>query len=116
MEELGLGLIEMEEVVEALHLIVLMKLSLILSVPLLIESLELLQLEVGIECPVLETEFNQVRFLVTPCWLRLVWEFTSFYKLKLYVPEAEYPTSTITNNHSIIKKALSLQRFTKQEM
>jgi len=36
--------------------------------------------------------------------------------LKLYIPEPEYPTLTITNDCSIIKKALSLQRFTKQEM
>jgi hypothetical protein len=59
---LGLGSIETEEVVEALHLIILMKLSPTLSALLLTESLELLQLEVGLECLVLETEFSQFGF------------------------------------------------------
>jgi len=55
---LGLGSIEMEEVVEVLHLIISMKLFPTPSALLLTESLELLQLEVGLECPVLEMEFS----------------------------------------------------------
>jgi hypothetical protein len=57
-EGLGLESIEMEEVAEALNLIISLQSSPTLSAPLLTESLELLQLEVGLEYPVLEKEFQ----------------------------------------------------------
>ena len=48
----------MEEVVKVLNLIISLQLSPTLSASLLTESLELLQLEVGLEYPVLEKEFQ----------------------------------------------------------
>ena len=54
---LGLGSTEMEEVAEALNLIISLQLSPTLPASLLTKSLELLQLEVGVEYLVLETEF-----------------------------------------------------------
>ena len=57
-EGLGLESIEMEEVAEVLNLIISLQSSPTLSAPLLTESLELLQLEVGLEYPVLEKEFQ----------------------------------------------------------
>ena len=47
----------MEEVAEALHLIIYFQLSPTPSALLLTKSLELLQLEAGLECPVSEVEF-----------------------------------------------------------
>lgn len=46
-------------------------------------SLEQLQLEVGIQAPVLSTDFTIYGFLATPCWLTSLWHFLSHYHITL---------------------------------
>ena len=64
---LGLGSLELEQMVEAINLFVSLFNSDTSSSKLLIDSLELLQVDVGLDCLVLEQDFNKYRYLVSPC-------------------------------------------------
>ena len=66
---LGLGSIEVEQIIEASNLFVTLYLSQIPSSQLLRDSLELMQVEVGLDCPVLEENYLDFRYLVTKEWL-----------------------------------------------
>jgi len=50
---------------------------------LLLACLEQAQLEVGLGTPFLELDFEQFSLLLTPCWLRSVWEFLSYAGISL---------------------------------
>jgi len=58
-------------------------------------SLELLQLKVGISCPILQADFDQWGGLAMPCWLHLLWAFTHKATICLssttpYVPQPQW--------------------------
>ena len=67
---LGLGSIEVEQIIEASNLFVILYLSQTLSSQLLQDSLELMQVEVGLDCPVLEENYSDFGHLVTKGWLQ----------------------------------------------
>ena len=56
---LGLNLLENESLVEVIRLLISLYLSSTLSTFLLKDSLELLKLEVGINLPILEVDYNK---------------------------------------------------------
>ena len=64
---LGLGLIEYEQVVEVINLFISLYHSPTLLASLLNESLELMQVKVGINTPVLEADYRSFGFLVIKC-------------------------------------------------
>ena len=64
---LGLGLIEYEQVVEAINLLISLYHLLTLLALLLNESLELIQIEIRINTQVLEVDYQSFSFLVTKC-------------------------------------------------
>jgi len=108
---LGLGLLEIEQTTKAINLVI----SLFdLPTPssfLLKESLEYMQLEAGIEKLILETKFEVFGKLVTPCWLRSLWESLSYYQLKLHLPTAVQLSSNVTNDCAIMVKVVRLKVF-----
>ena len=62
---LGLGSMEYKQIVEAINLFISLYHSVIPSAPLLYESLELMQIEVRIDIPVLEADYNSFGFLAS---------------------------------------------------
>ena len=67
-EGLYLSLIELEQISEAVGLVIVLVLSPTPSAYLLIKSLELMQLEVGLSSSVLEADHKLFRNLVTKGW------------------------------------------------
>ena len=77
--DLGLGSLEVEQIVEVVNLIISLFESPTLASYLLRESLEYMQLESGLSTPVLESKFSVFRKLVILCWLSLLKESLFFY-------------------------------------
>jgi len=65
--DLGLLLLEVEQAVEMISLVMSLLPSSVVTSFYLRESLELLQLESGIDSPILEADFDKLSFLTTPC-------------------------------------------------
>ena len=95
---LDLGSIEVEQIIETSNLFVTLYLSQTLSSQLLRDSLELMQVEVELDCPVLEENYSDFGHLVTKGWLQSLWELLSFFGIKLHVPSHNYLVSLKTNN------------------
>ena len=64
----------------------------------------------------LEEYFSQHDSLVTPLWLRLVWEFTQHLQLLLYILTIATPQSPITNDVIILGKDINLKILNKVEL
>ena len=64
---LGLGSIEYEQTMEAINLFVSLYQLAMPSTQLLKDSLELMQVKVGLDIPVLEADYKKFRYLVTYC-------------------------------------------------
>ena len=62
---LGLGSMEYEQTMEAINLFVSLYQSATPSAQLLKDSLELMQVEVGLDIPVLEADYKKFGYLVT---------------------------------------------------
>ena len=65
--DLGLGFIEYEQTVEAINLFISLYQSATPSTQLLKDSLELIQVEVGLDILVLEADYKKFGHLVTCC-------------------------------------------------
>lgn len=77
-------------------------------------SLEHLQLEVGIGAQVLSSDFATYGFLATPSWLTSLWEFISFYRIK--VVTSCQPPPICRQNDSYIIEALLQEGFSREEV
>ena len=66
---LGLGSMEYEQTVKAINLFISLYQSAISSTQLLKDSLELIQVEVGLDISVLEADYKKFGYLVTYCWI-----------------------------------------------
>ena len=113
---LGLGSMEYERVVEVVNLFILLYHSSTPSAPLLNESLELIQVEVGINTLVLEADYRLFSFLATKCWVQSLWEAISEFRITIYIPNHVYWVSSRINDSTIIQKAVSLKVFSKEEV
>ena len=60
---------EYEQTIEAINLFVSLYQSATPSAQLLKDSLELMQVEVGLDIPVLEANYKKFGYLVTYCWI-----------------------------------------------
>ena len=60
-----------------------------------------MQVEVGLDRPVLEENYSDFGHLVTKGWLQSLWESLSFFGIKLHVPYYNYPVLVKTNDVSI---------------
>ena len=115
-EGLGLGSMEYEQIVEAINLFVSLYQSPTPSVYLLHDSLELMQVEVGLNSPVLETGYKKYGYLVSQSWIQSLWEATFYCSLTIQVPRYLFWVSSRTNDIPIMKKACSLKIFTSNEI
>ena len=66
---LGLPSLEVEQAVEMISLVMSLFPASVATSFYLRESLELLQLESGIDSPMLGADFDKLSFLTTPCWM-----------------------------------------------
>ena len=64
---LGLPSIEVEQTIKIIGLVITLLPISVATFFYLKESLELLQLESGLDSPILEVDFDKVSFLTTPC-------------------------------------------------
>ena len=67
---LDLGLIEYEQIVEAINLFVSLYHSATPLALLLYKSLELMQMEVGIDIPILKADYKSFSFLASRSWIQ----------------------------------------------
>ena len=100
--------------VEAINLSISLCQSATLSARLLKHSLELMQVEVGLDIPVIEANYKKCGHLATFCRIQSLWEATSSFGITLNVPRNAQWTSSRTNNVTIIQKAYSLKIFNNE--
>ena len=113
---LGLPSLEVEQAVEMISLVMSLFPASVATSFYLRESLELLQLESGIDSPRLGADFDKLSFLTTPCWMHHLWSITSSAGLQLCFPTIHHPQSKLSNESTIIFKALSLCIFSRDDI
>ena len=113
---LGLGSIEVEQMIEAYNLFIILYLSLTPSTPLLKDSLELMQIETRLDSLVFEENYSDYRYLVTRGWLQSLWESLLLHSIKLHVLSYDFPISLRMNNIVISRKVVRLKFFSKKEL
>ena len=85
-----LGSIEYEQIVEAINLFVSLYHLATPSALLLCESLELMQIKVGIDILVLKADYKSFGYLASRCWIQSLWEATSDFGITIYVLDHAY--------------------------
>ena len=81
-------------------------------------SLEQAQLEVGIGTPILEADYEQYGFLLTFCWIKVLWKRLWEYDIVLHQPEAEkvLPKLQREGDFFIMERIVQSQGFTEEAM
>jgi hypothetical protein len=76
-------------------------------------SLEQAQLEVGIGTPILEADYEQYGFLLTFCWIKVLWKRLWEYDIVLHQPEAEkvLPKLQREGDFFIMERIVTISRF-----
>ena len=103
--------LEIEQYVESIGLMISYFLSNLPISNLIKYSLELLQLEIGWDYPILLSNYNKLSFLATNGWLKALWHNLFYCKIKLYLPSTHHPRSHILNNKAIMKMVLEITSF-----
>ena len=113
---LGLPSIEVEQTIEIIGLAITLLLISVATSFYLKELLELLQLESGLDSPILVLDLDKVSFLTTPCWIYYLWSLTYLANLSICLPSIHHPSSQYLNNKIIISRALEINIFSKEEL
>jgi hypothetical protein len=81
-------------------------------------SLEQAQLEVGIGTPMLEADYEQYGFLLTFCWIKVLWKRLWEYDIVLRHPEAEkvLPKLKREGDYFIMERVVQSQGFKEEAM
>jgi hypothetical protein len=80
--------------------------------------LEQAQLEVGIGTPILEADYEQYGFLLTFCWIKVLWKRLWEYDIVLHQPEAKkvLPKLQREGDFFIMERIVQSQGFTEEAM
>jgi hypothetical protein len=80
--------------------------------------LEQAQLEVGIGTPILEADYEQYGFLLTFCWIKVLWKRLWEYDIVLHQPEAEkvLPKLQREGDFFIMQRIVQSQGFMEEAM
>ena len=78
-------------------------------------SLELAQVEVGTSWSIFDMEFNDYGFLLTDCWIKSLWAFSSTYSIQLHNPEQVLPKIQREGDSFIMECIISTGRFMTME-
>lgn len=113
---LCLDSLEFEQIVEASNLFLSLYVSPTPSSTLLRDSLGLMQIESGLDSPVLEASYSEYGYLVTKWWLQSLWETLSRFDIVLHVPSHDCPVSLQTNDMAIMRKAVKLKAFQAKKL
>ena len=113
---LGLPSIEVELTIEMIGLVITLLPILVATSFYLKESLELLQLESGLNSTILEADFDKLSFLTTPCWIYHLWSLTNSANLSICLLSIHYPSLQYPNDKTIISRVLELNIFSKEEL
>ena len=79
------------------------------------DSLELIQLEVGLSAPVLEVGYELFSIYLIKGWWQSVWESTCYYRITINIPKYTILTPTATNDITIMKKVVDLKLFSRKQ-
>jgi hypothetical protein len=81
-------------------------------------SLEQAQLEVGISTPILEASYYDYGFLLTFCWIKVLWKQLWDYDIVLHQPEAKevLPKLQHKGDFFIMERIVQSQGFSAEEM
>ncbi len=79
-------------------------------------SLEQAQLEVGIGSPLLEASYDDYGFLLTPCWVKLLWEFLWMHNVMLCNLDQILPKLQRQGDFFIMEYIVASQGFSEEDM
>jgi hypothetical protein len=79
-------------------------------------SLEQAQLEVGISSPLLEANYDDYGFLLTFCWVKVLWQFLWMHWVKLHNSDQVLPKLQRQGDFFIMEHIVASQGFLEEEM
>jgi hypothetical protein len=79
-------------------------------------SLEQAQLEVGIGSPLLEANYDDYGFLLTFCWVKVLWQFLWMHQVKLCNLDQVLPKLQQQGDFFIMEHMVASQGFSKDDM
>jgi len=79
-------------------------------------SLEQAQLEVGIGTPILEASYDDYGFLLTFCWVKVLWEFLWLHRVTLYNPEQILPKLQRQGDFFIMECIVASRGFSEGDL
>jgi hypothetical protein len=79
-------------------------------------SLEQAQLKIGIGSPILESNYHDYGFLLTYCWVKVLWEFLWKHDVKLHNPDQVLPNRQRQGDFFIMEHIVTSQGFSTDDM
>jgi hypothetical protein len=79
-------------------------------------SLEQAQLEVGIGSPLLEANYDDYGFLLTFCWVKVLWQFLWMHRVKLHNSDQVLPKLQRQGDFFIMEHIVASQGFLEEDM
>jgi hypothetical protein len=79
-------------------------------------SLEQAQLEIGIGSPILESNYDDYGFLLTFCWVKVLWEFLWKHDVKLHNPDQVLPKPQRQGDFFIMEHIVTSQGFSTDDI
>ena len=112
----GLQALEVEQGIKALVIIVRTYTSNLLTSTLFKQSLEYIQLKVGIDFSVFNANFKIYGRFAIEGWIKSVWRFIDFYYLHLTLLDIHHLFSLILNDKTIMSVVIAYQVFNKKTL